>query len=186
MSSLQRVQLCHRNISLESIVLLRQSGVASDGTADGFSCTISQLGNALRIPFDDDGTAYHLLQPQPILGGSSPQYIAPELWNGDGDDSCPFDGFAVDLWAAAVILLAMLLGNDAFFVAPVIEDRLFQQICVLGRLNEYVVACQGKRGSRTPSVSRNALDLLQSMLHIDPKDRPTLSQVQQHLWFLQT
>lgn len=215
------MQLCHGNLSLESVILRRlkrrsndaamDTGDAADDDNDKgyyYCCTITEFGSALRIPFadddDDDGSTYHLLEPQPLLGARShhSQYIAPELWSGGNSRSSksndensnsvvPFDGFAVDLWAAGVMLLAMLLGSDALFVAPVLEDRAFQQICVHGHLKEYV-HYQAKRraeAGRTPAtttpsalISDAALDLLQRMLRADPKDRLTLAQVQVHPW----
>jgi serine/threonine protein kinase len=163
-----------------------------DETCEEYCCTIAQLGSALRIPVDQDGSSYHMLQPHALSGSHNPPYVAPELWNrckrdDKVDTRVAFDGYAVDLWSAGVMLLAMLLGTDSLFAAPVHEDRAFQQICVHGHLSEYVAAYQ-KKLSRAPTppppttISVDALDLLQQMLRFDPKDRLTLAEVQQHPW----
>lgn len=140
----------------------------------------------MRIPFEQDGSVNHMLQPRPLSGIHNPQYVAPELWNcSSGNDKVVFDGFAVDLWAAGVMLLAMLLGNDALFVAPVPEDRAFHQISVHGHLKKFVTAYH-QRLSRASIISDDALDLIQQMLRIDSNDRLTLAEVKQHPWVLCT
>jgi serine/threonine protein kinase len=98
----------------------------------------------------------------------------------------------------------MLWGNDQIFVAPIVEDRIFQQISVQEQLKEYynnhimkvVPSHLPQQQQQEPStidtspavvttgrVSDNALDLLQQMLRFDPNNRPTLEEIQQHPWF---
>jgi serine/threonine protein kinase len=132
---------------------------------------ITQLENALRVPLADDGSNYYMLEHQTLVM-RNPQYMAPELWK---DEKQPFDGYAVDLWSAGVILLAMLFGFENLFVAPVPEDRTFQQICVHEHLKDHV-------RKRKLTISDDALDLLQRMLRINPNDRLTLTEVEEHSW----
>jgi serine/threonine protein kinase len=96
----------------------------------------------------------------------------------------PFDGYAIDLFAAGVMLFVMLLGSEALFVAPLPEDRRFQDICVDGNLKELLQRMESKH-SKSFSVSNDATDLLQKMLRAEPKDRLSLSQIQQHAWVTQ-
>jgi serine/threonine protein kinase len=126
-----------------------------------------------------------MITPLPFIGTWNMQYVAPEVWIGPTsvDDetknsACPFDGYAVDFWSVGVMLLSMLFGNEAIFVAPVLEDRIFQQICVRGKLSEFVQQHQHI------SISGNAVDLLQKLLRYDPNDRPTLAEVRHHPWIL--
>jgi serine/threonine protein kinase len=105
--------------------------------------------------------------------------VAPELLLNQ-----PFDGYAIDLFAAGVMLFVMLLGSEALFVAPLPEDRRFQDICVDGNLKELLQLMESKH-SKSFSVSNDALDLLQKMLRAEPKDRLSLSQIQQHAWVIQ-
>jgi len=162
LETLQRLELCHRNLSLETVVL------------SGTTCTLAALGSAIRIPIVS-GTV-HLIEPQPPCG-SNPQYMAPELLQ-----NTPFDGYAVDLFAAGVALFVMLLGGDTLFAAPLPEDRRFQDICVEGNLKEMLQRICAKRAVIDLNISDDALDLLQKMLRAEPKDRLGLSQVQQHAW----
>jgi serine/threonine protein kinase len=122
-----------------------------------------------------------MLKPLSSISSCNVQYVAPELWNGgscEGDNGPrPFDAHAADLWSAGVILLAMLFGTDAIFVAPVPEDRVFRQIGTLGHVKEFAT------DRRLPArPSDKVLDLLHRLLRCDPEDRPTLAEVQQHPW----
>jgi serine/threonine protein kinase len=132
----------------------------------GTTCTLVNLAHAVRIPTSANG-ALHMVQHQPPCG-DQPKYLAPELLTADNES---FDGHAVDLWAAGIMLYIMLLGSDALFVAPVLEDRTFIDICVNGRLQEHV-------GDK---LSAEAIDLLQNMLRLDPSQRLTLEKVQAHV-----
>ena len=142
------------------------------------------LTAALRIPYTS-GTP-SMIEPQPPCA-SNPLYVAPELLRDE-----PFDGYAVDLWSAAIMLYLMLLGPELLFVAPVMEDRIFHKICVDGNLRQALrkrSAKQNKASGNTSSANNNtiteeAIDLLQGMLRADPKARMTLSDVQQHPWVL--
>jgi serine/threonine protein kinase len=168
---------------MDSIIL---RPLKKSSTDQEYFCTISQFSHAIRIPCSTDGTTIHMITPQPFVGAWNVQYIAPEVWIGqnkvdDDDNTCtrPFDGYSVDLWAVGVMLLSMLFGNDSIFVAPVLEDRIFQQISIHGKLSEFV-----KQHKQVKNISVNAIDLLQKLLQHDPKDRPTLEEVLQHPWVL--
>ena len=98
------------------------------------------------------------------------------------------------------MILSMLLGNDTVFVAPIFEDRIFQQISVHQQLIEYYTSIIQQQRMTTTStsssaavavaaavtISDSALDLVQQMLRYDPndpKDRPTLREIIQQSWF---
>ena len=99
------MQICHRNLSLESVVVRKKSNTSSrveGGQSTGanfnndttcYQCTITQLGNAVHVPSllslqqDDPQDAEHLSTTMatsytPLLSaaGRNPQYVAPELW----------------------------------------------------------------------------------------------------------
>jgi serine/threonine protein kinase len=179
------MQLCHRNLSLDSIVLQKVIRSPDDISAAirkfEHCCMIREFGCASRVPCSADGTVIHMLKPLPLMSSCNVQYIAPEVWNGGSIDENesgprPFDAYAADLWSAGVILLALLFGTDAIFVAPVPEDRVFKQICIDGHVKEFAA-------HRSASLSDHVLDLVQLLLRCDPKDRPTLIDIQRHPWF---
>jgi serine/threonine protein kinase len=94
---LQREGVCHRDLSLENVLV------------DGDKCMIIDMGMCLRIPYNDQskpsavtdvtrGSVRRLMKPQGVCGKHN--YMSPEIFA--NTDS--FDGFAIDLWAAGVIL----------------------------------------------------------------------------------
>jgi len=174
LETLQSIGLCHRDLSLTNVCLR------------GNHCTIVGLAVALRVPVDAHTGIPHLIEPQPPCA-SDPLYVAPELLRDK-----PFDGYAVDLWAAGVMLFVMLLGIDSLFVAPVVEDRKFKKICVDGNLRQVLRrhkklksgTATGAGSNSATIISEEAIDLLQGMLRADPKDRLTLADVQRHAWVL--
>jgi len=189
--------LCHRNISLDTILL------------NGNRCQISGLDCSLRIPREKPDQ-WNLLQPQPIQG-TNIQYAAPELFASE-----PFDGYAIDLWSAGIILFVLLFGAETLFAAPFVEDPKFQQICVDVNLRQIIKQQYGQEqqlkkqkpssGSSTISsdqenktinpissssssspllvVSNEVMDLLQNMLRANPSDRLDLNQVKSHPWVI--
>ena len=163
LETLQRVKICHRNLSLENILIR------------GEECHISSLKSCLRVPTSDDGNTVHKLEPQ-LTVGKDPRYVSPEVFR-----NVAFDGYAVDLWAAGVVLFFMLFGDTMMFSAPIPEDPMFQEVCVAGHLKAVVDKHQALVPDQAP-VSDEAIDLLQSMLRADPVDRPTLAEVQGHPW----
>jgi serine/threonine protein kinase len=121
-----------------------------------------------------------LLQPQATAGVGNPRYLAPEIVKGE-----VFDGHAVDLWAAGVMLCGMLFGTEAPFVWASPDDRRFKEICVKGNLQgislKWEVDHPHKRAKAEP-VSDDALNLIQNMLWADPQERLTLEAVMEHPW----
>jgi len=81
--------------------------------------------------------------------------MAPELL-----EKRPFDGHAVDIWAAGTILLFMLTGKR--LQNPPLVDRAFDNVDL--------------------SVSYEAMDLLRKMFRLDPVDRLSLEQIKNHSW----
>jgi serine/threonine protein kinase len=157
---------------------------------------IIDMGMCLRIPssFQDDGVVddyyraddptdpHHrwnrerrppsssrrsLILPQTPCGKW--YYLSPEVCLSER----PFDGPAVDLWAAGVILFVMLTGSPPW-EEPRLADDNFRLMTTghMGRMLE----------ERRAGLSADAADLLQRMLYLDPADRLSLEQVRAHPW----
>eukprot|EP00560_Eucampia_antarctica_P005796 CAMPEP_0197837396 /NCGR_PEP_ID=MMETSP1437-20131217/32022_1 /TAXON_ID=49252 ORGANISM="Eucampia antarctica, Strain CCMP1452" /NCGR_SAMPLE_ID=MMETSP1437 /ASSEMBLY_ACC=CAM_ASM_001096 /LENGTH=430 /DNA_ID=CAMNT_0043444407 /DNA_START=54 /DNA_END=1346 /DNA_ORIENTATION=+ len=163
---LQQTGVCHRDLSLENVLV------------DDQNCVVIDMGMCLRVPYTDPkseqaradvalGTMRRLMRPQGVCGKM--QYMSPETYK--NDDS--FDGFAIDLWAAGVILYIMLTGFPPYD-HPSIKDQRFE-IIVTGQLVEQLQ-------NWDITMSKNAGDLLQSMLRFHPRERLTLAQVIEHPW----
>ena len=136
---------------------------------------IIDLGMCLRVPYDNGdcvtnvsaGTMRRLILPQFPCG--KPNYISPEVLKNEE----PFDGFAIDLWATAVILFIMLVGLPPWEFARE-EDPRYRMV-VRGGLTQ-MLQSWGRE------ISPSAADLLQRMLRDDPRRRLSLLEVQDHPW----
>jgi len=164
---LQSKGVCHRDLSLENMLV------------DENDCLIIDMGMCLRVPYHQPGdpngepkdvtrgTVRRLLKPQGTCGKVN--YMSPEIYQNTEN----FDGFAIDLWGAGVILYIMLTGFPPYDLASRQDDRF--EIIVTGGLVEQLQHWG-------INLSDDAGHLLQWMLQLDPRDRPTLAQVMQHDW----
>lgn len=149
----------HRDLSLENL-LVHQGKIQ-----------IIDMGMSLKIPIDDVTGRRFLIHPQGVCGKW--QYMSPEVCM----NSSPFDGPAIDLWAAGVILFLMLTGFPPWERA-VLDDEHFRYMS-----NGYLVQMltDWKLG-----LSADAMDLLQRMVMFDPSDRLCVEQVLAHPWMSQS
>eukprot|EP00588_Corethron_pennatum_P015069 CAMPEP_0194265356 /NCGR_PEP_ID=MMETSP0169-20130528/625_1 /TAXON_ID=218684 /ORGANISM="Corethron pennatum, Strain L29A3" /LENGTH=337 /DNA_ID=CAMNT_0039005801 /DNA_START=308 /DNA_END=1321 /DNA_ORIENTATION=+ len=164
LSFLQRHGVCHRDMSLENLII------------DGNRTLIMDFGMCLRVPYSGvgdgfadvtTGTLRRIMTRQGTCG--KPNYMAPEILR-----NTEFDGFAIDLWGVGVILFMMLTGTEPWQIP---DDRVggFNYIANQGRLQEVL-----DRWDIVLSVE--AIDLLSNMLTADPRRRFTLQQVFEHEW----
>ena len=91
----------------------------------------------------------------------SPCYAAPEMLSGK-----MYKGGPVDVWSSGIILYYMLCGNLPFNDTS--EDTLFKKIC------------KGKFDK--PKVSKDAVDLINKILNIDPQKRIKVKEIKKHPW----
>ena len=177
----QSAGLCHRDLSMEHIMI------------HGGDCFLSGKGKCIRIPYGTDGegipdaeagSTRRLISPQGQCG--QPQFMGPVmLANSQG-----FDAHATDLWSLGIVLFHMLFGSPPFVLANN-DDPRFQAISTKGRLAELVARCQKLDNAAGGPTSHNgkisppsddAIDLLQNMLMVDPKDRLSLREILAHPW----
>jgi serine/threonine protein kinase len=163
---LQSKGICHRDLSLENILV------------DEDNCLVIDFGMCLRVPYSSssdrnlisdvtNGSTRRLIKPMGTCGKHN--YMSPEIFQNKDN----FDGFAVDLWSAGVILYIMLTGFPPYDQATRADQRF--EIIVEGQLVEQLRLWE-------INVSDEAGDLLQSMLRLDPRQRLTLAQVMTHPW----
>jgi serine/threonine protein kinase len=84
----------------------------------------------------------------------TPAYIAPEILVDKG-----YEGFAIDIWSAGVVLYAMLYGTVPFKANNMTE---LQKMIIKAN---YTLA---------DGISKEARDLLKSLLEKDPQQRITI------------
>uniref|UniRef100_A0A8D2I0N2 non-specific serine/threonine protein kinase n=1 Tax=Urocitellus parryii TaxID=9999 RepID=A0A8D2I0N2_UROPR len=92
-------------------------------------------------------------------------YSAPEMVKGKG-----FEGPPADVWSLGVSLYFMLSGTRPFKMST--TEGLKKRILEVSY-------------SIPPHVSEEASDLIQQILTLDPKQRPTLEQILRHPWLTQ-
>jgi len=95
--------------------------------------------------------------------------MSPEIYQNKEN----FDGFAVDLWSAGVILYIMLTGFPPYDHANRADQRfeIIVEGLLVNQLQEWDI-----------NLSKDAGALLQNMLREKPGDRLTLGQVMNHPW----
>jgi len=163
---LQSKGICHRDLSLENILV------------DVHHCLVIDMGMCLRVPYYcpdhpeasvdvTRGTVRRFITPMGTCGKKN--YMSPEIFA----NKTIFDGFAVDLWSAGVILYIMVTGFPPYDM-PSREDERFQ-IIYNGDLMKQLEAWE-------IYLSESCGHLLQWMLSPNPADRPTLAQVMMHEW----
>ena len=169
---LKNAGVAHRDLSLENLLVHNRSLLLID------------MGMCLRVPLVDDNnnpgqnqqqqhnkTLRHLITPQGACGKW--HYMSPEICK----NKQPFDGHAVDLWAAGVILFLMLTGFPPWERAALSDERFkyMSNGYLVQMLTEWNVG-----------LSADAMDLLQRMFWLDPLDRLSLEQVWNHPWMRAT
>jgi serine/threonine protein kinase len=163
------IGVCHRDISLENILL-----------DDNDQVVIIDPGMSLRVPYSDPsnygcvtdasaGTCRRLMKNQGQ--GGKLMYAAPEVIEREE----VFDGFALDLFGAGVVLFVMLVGLAPFKWAHP-SDKRYARIAK-GGLKELL-------SNLEIAVSDEACDLLQGMFWRNPRKRSTLAEVMEHPWVI--
>ena len=105
-----------------------------------------------------------ILQPGDVMYEhcGTPAYIAPEIFKDEG-----YEGFSCDVWSAGVTLYYMLAGVQPF-KANKIED--LKEIILKGEYNP------------VEDVSKEANDLINGMLQLNPNKRFTIEDILKHPW----
>ncbi|KAI8968159.1 kinase-like domain-containing protein [Mycotypha africana] len=94
----------------------------------------------------------------------SPHYASPEIVNG-----IRYNGAASDIWSCGIILYALLCGHLPF------DDDNIRQLLTKVKLGNYTIP---------DYVSSEARDLIRRILVVNPAQRLTMQQVQEHPWFV--
>lgn len=153
---LQSIGICHRDISLENLLLTRD-----------MQCVIIDMGMCLRLPRlpENDNV---LLIPRRNPSGKK-NYVAPEVLA----DENPINGLLVDMWAAGVVLFFLLTGVPPVEYASPLDPR-FRMIRD-GKLKNLLLQWN-------VHISEDAMDLLQKMLAVEPSQRLGIDAIRRHPW----
>ncbi|KAL2838268.1 kinase-like domain-containing protein [Aspergillus pseudoustus] len=136
---------------------------------------IADLGHAtcFRVPGPGEDPVVIISKGKKKCGSSSP-YISPEQ-DTDSSSGELDDPRSVDIWAAAVIYLAMRTGRNLWEEASEERDAGFARFVEERR--------DGKNNEVIEGISTDlSRDILYSMLSIDPAARPTAAEVLSSAW----
>ena len=97
----------------------------------------------------------------------SPFYAAPEMVKGN-----KYNGINTDIWSLGIVLYLMLFQELPFMDAD--KSRLYKKI-LEGNYNI--------PEDKLNIVSKEAIDLVQKILEINPKKRIKISEIKNHIWF---
>ena len=166
--------ICHRDFSPDNFLFLSPDNLVA------FDLALSH-----RLPVDDNGRRA-LCQPQGSFG--TPAYMSPEIFRDQ-----IFCGSFGDLWSAAVILYN-LLTNQLLCRIPYPSDVIFRyNILARGlssvplneRTAEVLQEASEEPGAMRKLIDRalahlnftpEAIEILENLLHVSPRDRWTLAQ----------
>lgn len=185
LENLQSAGVCHRDMSLENLLVHQNGALIIDlgmclrvplrndaalaATFSGMNMNGAMLQNPNNTFLNGRATSRTLIRPQGTCGKWI--YMSPEIYL----NREPFDGFAVDMWAAGVILFLMLTGFPPWERACATDERF--KYMTAGYLVQMLTEWE-------LGLSSDAMDLLQRMLFLDPKDRLSLDQVRAHPWMV--
>ena len=95
-------------------------------------------------------------------------FVAPEVLKKQGYDA------AIDMWSLGVLAYTMLAGRTPYANSDQDPPEKILSRIGMGKLD--------LSSGNWAHISDQAKDLVQKMLHMDPNQRPTASQVLQHPW----
>ncbi|CEO96321.1 Protein kinase domain containing protein [Plasmodiophora brassicae] len=153
--------IVHRDLKPEN-VLLRSPGALNIKISDfGLSRIVGESGLAQTLC----GTANYL----------APEIITAQAIPASGLTPAEVVGYgkAVDMWSLGVILYVILSGTAPFYEGR--NTPVFDQI----KSGDYSFP-----GEAWDGVSAEAIDLVKSLLQVDPRKRFTSDQVRKHPWMI--
>lgn len=168
--------VCHHDLSTDNVML------DENGT-----CIIIDFGMCLRIPhsYPDDpagvlddvtditiGTSRRLIHSQSHCGKL--RFMAPEIYQ----KKDAFDGILSDIWSLGVILFVLLTGRQPYERPEDSDPGYHDLVDPHFYWMENIDPCI----SWGREISFEAVDVLRSMLHPDPRDRATLGSVFKYKW----
>lgn len=165
----QDAEICNSTGTASLTASFNNMNMNSGAQQQNLIKTLQQQQNGIQQPSFKSGRQRprFLIRPQGTCGKWI--YMSPEIYT----NKEPFDGYAVDMWAAGVILFLMLTGFPPWERACQTDERFHYMTAgyLVQMLTEWEIG-----------LSSDAMDLLQRMLFIDPKDRLSLDQVRAHPW----
>ena len=105
----------------------------------------------------------------------SPSYMAPELHYNDS-----YKGQSVDIFAAGVILFMLAVGKEPFKEAK--KNDPFYRAIATGRTDLFWKHHCSEFPEGEATLSSELKTLIESLLSLDPTNRPSIEQIMNHSW----
>lgn len=153
---LQSHHVCHRDLSLENVMLHDDK------------CVIIDLGMSIKAAVDHNTKRSLPVTPQGTCGKEN--YIAPEILQ----NSHAFDTTKVDTWQLGVILFILAAGIPPMDRASP-KDPRYRCISQPNGLQRLVT---GWKLNMSPSL----VDMISAMLNPNPTARPSIAMIRQMEW----
>ena len=99
--------------------------------------------------------------------------MCPEVYANDGK---AYDGTKVDVWGLGVTLLFLLVRNKPLWETASANDAQFVDFIINQKLGSFLLA--------NFNISPALTQLLASMLHADPRQRPSCQEILNHKWLV--
>jgi serine/threonine protein kinase len=151
--------ICHRNISLESVL------VCEDG-----SLRLSDFSQAMQLPDAEDES---LIKPGQSLLPGKEGYRAPEIYRDQ-----PHDGKAVDAFACGVVLYALAIGSQGTLKYPI--ERYLPRYLFSGNLSNLSDHLE----SLGVNLSSGLILFLEALLEPNAAQRTTVEKALAHPWIV--
>lgn len=123
----------------------------------GFAIKVAKKGEKLRM----------------LCG--TPAYMAPEMLRCACDSASPGYSFPADIWSAGVLLATLLTGSAPFYHR--------RELIMLRMIMD---AKYSLAGPEWKEISKNAKDLVQRILCLNPAKRLTAKEALEHPWFCES
>ncbi|KAL4737821.1 kinase-like domain-containing protein [Aspergillus similis] len=162
---LHKSGIAHRDLKPENLLLTHRACLK-----------ISDFGNAERVRLDGDDS-HHVHDPAGTerRGSESTPYLAPERYLDDGERyMSESDPRALDIWAAALIYVAMRTGRNLWKAATERDEvfRAYVEERKAGKTNAVI----------QESCYEQSRQVIYAMLSIDPAKRPTAANILSSEW----
>jgi len=158
--------IVHRDLKCENLML-----------GDNFELKLGDFGEGKEMSFEGDGLTH-------TAGVGSAYYRAPELLADASGKSKGYDPRVSDMWSCGVLLFCLVSGQAPFTEAedPAYSDANqydFASFWESHTMSQYEACTDGRRYS---SFSANCKHLINQLLVVDPKRRPSIESVKSHPW----
>jgi len=108
------------------------------------------------------------------LNAEQAAYSPPEFDKGDGR----FDARCADMWSLGVMMFHLTIGSPLYEAIDIMENKGGYLALQRGQLRKYLAAKQ-----LLPLFKRDSFDLLNTLLHKNPKKRIKAKVAARHAWF---